>query len=113
MGASGVGLGAWGAHGLAEFLGHGNTQAWSTAVHYQLVHALALVSLGVWLRQSPNGQGLLALAGYLMIFGVFAFSGSIYLLTLGAPRMFGPVTPVGGLAFMLGWGLIAWTAWRE
>jgi len=111
-GAAGVVSGAWGSHGLSAYLGHSNTGAWDTAVQYQLIHALALLLVGIMMRlqapaehphDSPSGARLLAIAGWLMIVGVLLFSGSIYLLVLGGPSWLGPLTPAGGTAFIVAW----------
>jgi uncharacterized membrane protein YgdD (TMEM256/DUF423 family) len=98
-----VGLGAFGAHGLkkvatAEALGW-----WQTAAHYHLVHAVALVLVGV-LAAERAGAGR---AGWAFLAGTVLFSGSLYAMALGAPRGLGAITPIGGLAFMLGWLLLA------
>ena len=70
---------------------------WQTAVQYHFWHVLALLAVpqlaGVWAK----------VAGYLFIAGILVFSGSLYALALGAPRAFGIVTPIGGLALILGW----------
>ena len=110
VGATGVVLGAWGAHGLEAFLGNSDTGAWDTAVKYQLVHALALLLLGILLhlRSSPA----LIWSSRLILIGVLLFSGSIYLLTMGGPRWLGPVTPLGGSALIVGWLALAAGAWR-
>jgi len=95
LGASGVGLGAFGAHALKTRLLASNTlSTWETAVQYHLLHAVALFALAACARSfSPALQGSL----YVI------FSGSLYGLALGGPRWLGPVTPIGGLAFMAGW----------
>ena len=105
-----VALGAFGAHGLRQRLGPDLLGVWQTAVLYQLVHTLALLAVGIWLLQRPVGG--LAAAGGLFTAGILLFSGSLYGLALGAPRWLGPVTPVGGVCFMLGWAALAWVAWR-
>ena len=98
---SGVVLGAWGAHGLAAFIGRTDVHAWETAVLYQFFHALALLMVGV-LAQRRAGRAL-KIAIYLFIIGTLLFSGSLYLLMLGAPAWLGPVTPIGGTALIAGW----------
>lgn len=105
-----VALGAFGAHGLKQRLGVELLAVWQTAVLYQLVHTLALLGIGIWLLQRPT-TGLVA-AGGLFLAGIVLFSGSLYLLALGGPRWLGPVTPLGGVCFMLGWISLAWAAWR-
>jgi uncharacterized membrane protein YgdD (TMEM256/DUF423 family) len=77
-----------------------------TAVHYQYFHSLGLLGLGLLLDRV--GAPLLRLAGWLLFAGVLLFSGSLYLILAGAPRFIGALTPVGGLALILAWGLAAW-----
>jgi uncharacterized membrane protein YgdD (TMEM256/DUF423 family) len=105
LAATGVGLGAFGAHGLKARLGDA-LGTWETGVSYHLLHALALFGVAVLLRVIGDAT-LLRSAGWLFAFGVLAFSGSLYALALGGPRMLGPVTPLGGLAFIAGWVCIA------
>lgn len=98
-----VAFGAFGAHALKELLRrHDMAQVWQTAVFYHLVHAVALLFLS---RGNPIPQGpiLLFLAGILL------FSGSLYLLAITNFRMLGAVTPVGGVALLIGWAWLAWT----
>lgn len=104
LGAAGVGLGAFGAHGLRSRLDARGLEVWETAVRYQLIHALALLALAL----SPQAAPLRG-AGWLFAAGIAGFSGSLYLLALGVgPRaVLGPITPLGGLAFVAGWLWIA------
>lgn len=111
-GATGVALGAFGAHALkARLVANATLSTWETAVQYHLVHALALLVLAVWLRVAlPNtagGLGSVSTAGLLFFVGILLFSGSLYGLALGGPRWLGPVTPLGGLCFIVGWCLLA------
>ena len=106
----GVGLGAFGAHGLRELLeSAGHTRDWETAVFYHLIHAVALFALGIWQANDPSarGSGLLRAVGILWCAGILLFSGSLYLLSIGGPNWLGPVTPLGGLGFLTGWGVLA------
>jgi len=103
FGASGVMLGAFGAHALRAHLTATAIQTWQTAVLYQLIHALALLAVGIWLKQAGTADRLLGFAALAFAGGVLLFSGSLYGLTLGGPRWLGPVTPLGGLAFIGGW----------
>lgn len=104
LGASGVGLGAFGAHGLrATLLANGMANAWETAVRYHLLHAVALLALAVWLRPAGRHGRAANAAGWCWAAGVVVFSGSLYWLALGGPRWLGPVTPLGGLALLAGW----------
>ncbi len=111
LGFLGVALGAFGAHGLKTALeAQGSTETWKTAVLYQLVHAVALLALAGWRDASGGTPGRVAM---LWVAGVVLFSGSLYWLALGGPRFLGPVTPLGGLAFLAGWALLGWSAWRR
>lgn len=111
LGFLGVALGAFGAHGLKAALeAQGSTETWKTAVLYHLVHAVALLALAGW-RDAHGGPGGRVAA--LWVAGTVLFSGSLYWLALGGPRLLGPVTPLGGVAFLAGWALLAWSAWRR
>jgi uncharacterized membrane protein YgdD (TMEM256/DUF423 family) len=111
-GATGVVLGAFGAHALASRLSDSNLAVWDTAVTYQLTHALALLVVGLLTRAPAPGRArepgsspstALNIAGWGFLVGVVLFSGSLYALAIGGPRMLGPVTPIGGVAFITGW----------
>jgi uncharacterized membrane protein YgdD (TMEM256/DUF423 family) len=106
--AAAVALGALGAHALRGRLDPGALAIWHTAVDYQAWHALALVALGVLQQAAPPRRGV-ALAAALFVAGIVLFSGSLYLLALGAPRAWGYATPVGGVAFIGGWLVLAAT----
>jgi uncharacterized membrane protein YgdD (TMEM256/DUF423 family) len=99
LGAAGVALGAFGAHGLRSrgFDAHA-LSIWETAVRYHLLHAVALLALAL----SPVAARARA-AAWLFALGIALFSGSLYALALGAPRWVGPLTPLGGAAFIAGW----------
>jgi uncharacterized membrane protein YgdD (TMEM256/DUF423 family) len=114
-GACGVMLGAFGAHALSARLA-GGLATWQTAVTYHLIHALALLGVGLWLRVAMADASLhlpLTLAGWSFVAGVLLFSGSLYVLALGGPRVFGPITPLGGIGFIIGWLALAWAAVRS
>jgi uncharacterized membrane protein YgdD (TMEM256/DUF423 family) len=121
MAAAGVGLGAFGAHGLEDFLrrqGHemdlAKRMAWfETAVRYQLVHALGLLAVG-GLAAASFGGGHRS-AAWLLIVGVALFSGSLYAMTFAGEdwRKLGMVTPIGGLALIVGWLVLAAAALRS
>ena len=97
-----VALGAFGAHGLKALLTEYDTvDIWDKAVLYQMFHTLAL--LGLALRPTVNTG---AAIGFLI--GICVFSGSLYVLAVTNLRWFGAITPLGGLAFLIGWLLLLW-----
>jgi uncharacterized membrane protein YgdD (TMEM256/DUF423 family) len=109
-------LGAFAAHGLKARLDVASLSAFQTGVTYQFFHSLALCVLAVWLRQlgrdmSWGDAGVIAGTAFLL--GIMLFSGSLYVLSLGGPRWLGPITPLGGLSFIVGWLSFAWGAWRN
>jgi uncharacterized membrane protein YgdD (TMEM256/DUF423 family) len=108
FGLTGVALGAFGAHGLKNTLeATGGLENWKTAVFYQLIHAVALLALATRTESVTR-----AIGGWWVI-GVVLFSGSLYALALGVPAKFiWPVTPLGGLALLLGWARLTWAAFR-
>lgn len=95
-------LGAFGTHTLEATLTAKHLEIFKTGAYYQMVHALALILIGNWLERSGK-SGLGALAGGLIAAGIVIFSGSLYTLALTGVKMWGAVTPVGGLCFILGW----------
>ncbi len=109
LGGTGVALGALGAHALkARLLERGMTGVWETAAHYQLFHAVALVGWAAWSRQTAGSvSGASDWVTRLWVAGVILFSGSLYWLAAGGPRWLGPVTPLGGVALIAGWALVA------
>jgi uncharacterized membrane protein YgdD (TMEM256/DUF423 family) len=107
--AIGVLLGAFGAHVLQAQLEPRRLASFQTGVHYQVLHALGLLIVGLVAR-SGGESARLRWSARLMIAGIALFSGSIYLMTAGAPRWLGMVTPLGGLSFMAAWALLAWHA---
>lgn len=98
----GVVAGAFGAHGLASQLDARSLQTFETAVRYHLIHGLGLLALGLLVRGGIGAPA--AMAGFLMTAGIVLFSGSLYWLALGGPSWLGPVTPLGGLCLIAGWG---------
>lgn len=111
LAAVGVGLGAFGAHGLRQRLGEA-LATWETAVFYHLIHALAVVLVAVLIRSGVDLPGLRPI-GWLFAAGILLFSGSLYLLALGGPRLLGPITPLGGMAFIAAWLWLAFAAARH
>lgn len=106
LGGLGVILGAFGAHALKTMISADKHAIFEVGVRYQLVHALALLAVGLLLRTTDGA--LVRAAGPLFLGGVVLFSGSLYALALGGPAAWlGPVTPIGGLALIAGWVVLA------
>lgn len=109
-GFTAVALGAFAAHGLKTRLEPAMLAAFETAVRYQMYHAFALVAAAWgWAKWRRREFGI---AGAAFVVGIVLFSGSLYGLALSGPRWLGPVTPVGGAAFLLGWLCLGWGAMR-
>ncbi|WP_444940396.1 DUF423 domain-containing protein [Microbulbifer sp. ZKSA004] len=111
FGASGVALGAFGAHGLRGKVAENLLEAYKTGVQYQMIHALALFGV-VLLMQNWGNRLSLTLSGALFTFGIIFFSGSLYALALGGPRWLGPITPLGGLMMIAGWLVLFFAAFN-
>lgn len=110
--ASGVAviLGAFGAHGLKSRVDPELLVVFETGVRYQMYHALALLAVGLARVHWPTA--VISLAGWFFLAGILIFSGSLYLMTATGERWLGAITPIGGLAFIIGWVLLAVGAWR-
>jgi uncharacterized membrane protein YgdD (TMEM256/DUF423 family) len=111
FGGLAVALGAFGSHGLSGRLSADLLNTYEIAVRYQFYHALALIGVVVALGRWPQA-GLLTWAGWLFVVGILIFSGSLYLLVFSGVRWLGAITPIGGVAMIAGWALLAWSAWR-
>ncbi|GAA5646402.1 MULTISPECIES: DUF423 domain-containing protein [Vibrio] len=107
-----VGLGALAAHGLKTVLSPYLVGVFETGVQYQFLHAVAVLvcALLLMLSLSDKAQKYFFAAAICFIIGIFCFSGSLYALALTGIKWFGPVTPLGGVTFMLGWGLFVYAA---
>lgn len=105
-----VALGAFAAHGLAPRVTPERLQTFETAVRYQMYHALALLLTG-WLLHQLDAATL-TVAGWCFLAGIVLFSGSLYVLVLADVAWLGALAPLGGAAFMLGWGVLAWGLWQ-
>ncbi|MEO5560737.1 MAG: DUF423 domain-containing protein [Dokdonella sp.] len=110
-GVTAVALGAFGAHALQDVLNEHALSIWHTAVEYQFWHALALLAVGLLARERANVA--LRCSAFAFIVGSVLFCASLYALALGAPRWIGAITPLGGIAFIVGWFALALHAWRE
>ena len=109
-----VALGAFGAHGLRSAMaeledGAKRLEWWGTAAQYHLIHALAIALAATLVARTPGPAGV---AGIAFSVGCLLFSGSLYTMTLTGIRALGAVTPLGGLAFLIGWGAIIYAGWQ-
>ena len=102
----GVAAGAFGAHGLRPILSEKMMAVFETSVRYQLVHAIAMLIAG--LSMQWFSQRVFLKAGWSFLIGILLFSGSLYTMALTDFRALGMLTPLGGLAFLIGWGCLAW-----
>jgi uncharacterized membrane protein YgdD (TMEM256/DUF423 family) len=103
LAATGVALGAFGAHALKNVLSSEALGWWQTGVQYQMWHAIGLVAIGAAPAARTRGPARMLAAGTLI------FSGSLYAMALSETRWLGAVTPLGGVLMIAGW---AWLAWR-
>ena len=104
-------FGAFGAHGLRNRLDDYAMGVFETAVQYHFYHSLALLAVGLLALSQPQ-TALLKSSGWLFCIGILVFSGSLYLLGITGVRWLGAITPLGGLAFIAGWGCLAATGWK-
>lgn len=102
----GVGMGAFGAHGLKPVLSPEMLAIYQTAVNYQMWHALGLLVIGVLQQQMPDRM-MISWAGWIMFAGILFFSGSLYLLAILNLPWLGMITPIGGGCFLLAWLLLS------
>ena len=109
--AVGVGLGAFGAHALKARLSPGDLDIFETGVRYQLIHALGLFVVAWAATRFPSPW--VSSAGWLLTAGILVFSGSLYLLVLTNTRWLGAITPLGGVALVLGWLVLAGGIYRS
>lgn len=101
-----VAAGAFGAHGLRTLVSSRSLEVFQTGVSYQMTHSLALILVAILAGLGAPRQWLAAATGFFLA-GILMFSGSLYLLVLTDMRWLGPVTPIGGVCFMIGWALMA------
>ena len=117
-----VALGAFGAHGLKKVVSPSMLTVYQTGVQYQFIHTLALLALALFML-SPKSDEMNTLmnqikwSANLMLVGIVLFSGSLYTMTFmsvsgGFPAWLGPITPIGGLTFIMAWFLIAYAAFK-
>ena len=107
-----VALGAFGAHSLKQKLSIDMLAVYQTGVQYHFYHALGLVAVGLVLLHFPKSR-LVVLSGWLMFAGIILFSVSLYVLSLTGIRGLGAITPLGGVAFLSAWALLAYGTWSD
>src|SRR3954449_4707541 len=105
-----VALGAFGAHGLKQRLSADMLAVYQTGVQYHFYHALGLLAVGFMLANYPASRPA-KLSGWLMLAGILLFSVSLYALSLTGMRALGAITPLGGVAFLSAWAMLAYGAW--
>ena len=103
--------GAFAAHTLKSRLSPDMFQVFEVAVRYQMYHALGLIAVA-WASTQWSSQ-LITASGWLFVAGIVIFSGSLYILSLTGVRWLGAITPIGGVAFIIGWGCLLWAAIRS
>jgi uncharacterized membrane protein YgdD (TMEM256/DUF423 family) len=105
-----VAAGAFAAHGLRDRLDARALEVFETGARYQMYHAFAIIAAGLLASGATRGAQA---AGWIFQAGIVLFSGSLYALALTGTRGIGAVTPLGGLAFLVGWLWLARIAWRR
>lgn len=103
-----VALGAFGAHGIKSMVNAQQLAWWHTATLYLFIHALGLLIVGLLIRLRYTTQT----TAWLLQIGVIIFAGSLFAMTLGAPRWFGAITPIGGVLMIAGWVWLAISTFR-
>lgn len=111
LGFLAVALGAFGAHALKGRLSPEMLTIFDVGVRYHFYHVSALLATAWAYSRWP--KTLILTSGWLFIVGIVLFSGSLYLLSITGIKALGAITPLGGLAFMIGWLCLAWAIWRQ
>lgn len=104
-----VAAGAFGAHGLKGMVTPDRLAVFETGAKYAMYHGLALVAVGMLMRLWPEQASALARAAVLLGVGIAVFAGSLFALVLLDLPVLGAITPIGGVAMIVGWALVAWT----
>ncbi|AFY68859.1 protein of unknown function DUF423 [Thalassoporum mexicanum PCC 7367] len=111
----GVAAGAFASHALKDRITEKAIAIFETGVRYQMYHALALLAVGLLLLSlgsDSDGNPLFNVTGFAFIAGIAIFSGSLYALSLSGIKWLGAITPLGGVAFLIGWGCLAVAAFQ-
>ncbi len=107
-----VAAGAFASHALKERLTERALEIFEVGARYQMYHALALLLVAVLLAKTESLPTSLVVSGWLFIVGIFLFSGSLYALSLTNIKILGAIAPLGGAAFIAGWGALAFAAFN-
>ncbi|MBY0218297.1 DUF423 domain-containing protein [Paenibacillus illinoisensis] len=107
-----VAIGAFGAHMLKEKIGADAIAVYETGVQYHMIHAVALLIVGLTAGQLGVSSKL-KWAARLLFIGIIVFSGSLYVLSITGIKVLGAITPIGGVAFIAGWLLFALDVWQR
>jgi uncharacterized membrane protein YgdD (TMEM256/DUF423 family) len=111
FGGLSVASGAFASHALKGKLTDRSLEIFDTAARYQMYHALALLLVALLLSRAAQSQTFFTVAGWAFIVGTTIFSGSLYALSLTNIKWLGAITPLGGVALIVGWGCLAVAAW--
>ncbi len=107
-----VALGAFGAHGLKDKLDAYSMSVYEKAVFYQFIHALGILIVPLFAKAGAITDSSSTRIALVLFAGILFFSGSLYALAISSVRMFGAVTPIGGVCFIVGWSMLAWSLAR-
>ncbi len=111
LGGLSVAAGAFAAHALRGKISERSLEIFDTAARYQMYHALALLLTALLISRTASPQPMLVASGWLFIIGIGIFSGSLYALSVTGLNKLGAITPLGGVAFIIGWGILAVAGW--
>ena len=113
LGGLSVACGAFASHALKAHLSPRSLEIFETGARYQMYHALALLIVGLLFYQLSDSSAWLTISGWAFTVGILLFSGSLYALSLSGIGWLGAITPVGGLAFLVGWSCLAIASFRS
>jgi uncharacterized membrane protein YgdD (TMEM256/DUF423 family) len=110
LGGLSVAAGAFASHALREKISERSLEIFETGARYQMYHALALLLVALLISRTESPPPTLIASGWLFIIGIAIFSGSLYVLSLSGIKSLGAIAPLGGAAFLAGWGALAFAA---
>ncbi|NEU77845.1 DUF423 domain-containing protein [Nostoc sp. UIC 10630] len=112
LGGLSVAAGAFASHALREKISERSLEIFETGACYQMYHALALFLVAILISRTESPQPTLIASGWLFLAGIAIFSGSLYAISLTGIKSLGAIAPLGGAAFLAGWGTLAFAAWN-